>query len=194
MMAPSTSPLQQAKAALRSEMQRRRPALVRPDAAEKAAEYFFRQVPWPAGAIVGGTWPMTDEFDPLPLMTRLAAQGSVTSLPVIAGRAQPLGFRAWSVTESPPPGRYGIPAPGPDCRSVQPGVLLVPLLAFDASGWRLGYGGGYYDRTISSFRAAGGVLAVGLAYAGQEVPDVPHDANDMRLDWIVTEREARRFA
>ena len=175
-------------------MQRRRPALVRPDAAGTAAGQFLRHVPWSAGAIVGGTWPVADEFDPRPLMARLAAQGAVTALPVIVGRAQPLAFRAWSVSESPPPGRHGIPAPGPDCRSVRPDVLLVPLLAFDASGWRLGYGGGYYDQTIASFRAAGGVLAVGLAYAGQEVPDVPHDANDMRLDWIVTEREARRFA
>ena len=137
---------------------------------------------------------MADELDPRPLMVRLAARGSVTALPIIVGRAQSLAFRAWSVTESPPAGRLGIPAPGLECRSVRPSILLVPLLAFDASGWRLGYGGGYYDRTIASFRAAGGILAVGLAYAGQEVPDVPHDANDMRLDWIVTEREARRLA
>ena len=75
-----------------------------------------------------------------------------------------------------------------------PSVLIVPLLAFDRSGHRLGYGGGYYDRTLAALRASGGpVNAVGYGFAAQEVAAVPHDASDQRLDWIVTEREARRF-
>jgi len=69
-------------------------------------------------------------------------------------------------------------------------LILVPLLAFDRTGYRLGYGGGFYDRTLAALSASGKSLAIGLAYAGQEVAEVPRDANDRRLDWIVTEAEA----
>ncbi len=141
------------------------------------------------GRALSGYMPMRTEIDPLPAMA--AHQGPVC-VPVIVGKAQALRFREWSPGCALIPGEFGalIPAEG---AWIEPDVLIVPLLAFDARGYRLGYGGGFYDRTLEGLRAKRPTIAVGFAFAAQEVAEVPIDATDQRLDMIVTETGVRRF-
>ena len=147
-----------------------------------------------AGAkIVGGYWPVGDEMDPRPLLNALDEAGWQCALPVVEKAGAPLCFRAWRPGDALEPGAHAIPAPLATAAAVMPALLLVPLLAFDRSGHRVGYGGGYYDRSIAALRGAGALLAVGLAYAGQELAAVPIAADDAALDWVVTEREAIRI-
>lgn len=166
-------------------------------ARDALAACFLDGVPWRGcgpdgadGAIIGGYWPVEDEMDPRPLLGALAIAGCQCALPVVQKAGEPLCFRVWQPGDRLEPGPYAIPAPLAAAAIVIPTLLLVPLLAFDRSGHRLGYGGGYYDRTIARLRAKGALLAVGLAYAGQEVAAVPRTAADQALNWVVTEREA----
>ncbi len=127
---------------------------------------------------------MRGEADPMPAL--LAHRGPVC-LPVVAGRGLPLGFREWAPGAPLVEGAYRalIPAEGAE---VTPEVLIVPMLAFDRRGFRLGYGGGFYDRTLAALRAANpATLAIGLAFAAQEVPALPVEPTDAALDLIVTE-------
>ncbi|HYM31013.1 MAG TPA: 5-formyltetrahydrofolate cyclo-ligase [Candidatus Cybelea sp.] len=165
-----------------------------PDAPVLAADNFLAHISMPPGACVAGYWPIGDELDPRPLMLRLAGAGLAIALPVVTARGGALTFRRWLQEDVLEPGVLGIHVPPDTAEVMVPRVLLVPLLAFDGTGHRLGYGGGYYDRTLSALRASGRpVAAVGFAYAGQEQPALPYTAADQRLDWVVTEREARTF-
>jgi 5-formyltetrahydrofolate cyclo-ligase len=168
------------------------PAEVRQAAAETIAA---RPLPLPIGprAIVSGFMPMKTEIDPLPLMRKLEGQGARLALPVLVGRGTPLVMRAWTFGEPLSAGVWGIREPEPEAEEVAPDILLVPLLAFDRAGSRIGYGGGYYDRTIAALRAKKPVTAVGIAFAAQEVPQVPVGAGDARLDLVLTEREVIDF-
>lgn len=132
------------------------------------------------------------EVDVSGLMRRLAGEGWRTALPVIEGKGLPLTFRAWAPGEPTVRGRWDIPRPPDHAEIVEPDVLLVPMLAFDRRGYRLGYGGGFYDRTLARLRAMKPVVAVGVAYAAQEVAEVPRGEFDEPLDWILTEDGARR--
>ena len=138
------------------------------------------------GKVLSGYMPMRTEIDPLPAMA--AHQGPVC-VPVIIGKGQPLKFREWTPGCAMIAGEFGalIPADG---AWVEPDVLIVPLLAFDARSYRLGYGGGFYDRTLQALRAKRATLAVGYAFAAQQVAEVPIDAFDQRLDAIITEQGA----
>jgi 5-formyltetrahydrofolate cyclo-ligase len=142
-----------------------------------------------AGKALAGYMPMRTEIDPIPAMA--AHQGPVC-VPVIIGKGQPLRFREWSPGCALIEGDFGalIPAEG---AWIEPEVLIVPLVGFDGRGFRLGYGGGFYDRTLEGLRAKHPTLAVGFAYAAQELPQVPTDAYDQRLDAVITERGVRRF-
>ena len=135
------------------------------------------------GKSLSGYMPMRTEIDPLPAMA--AHQGPVC-VPVIMGKGQPLRFREWSPGCAMVPGEFGafIPADG---AWIEPDVLIVPLLAFDARGYRLGYGGGFYDRTLQGLRSRRPTIAIGLAFAAQQVGEVPIDAFDQRLDAVITE-------
>jgi 5-formyltetrahydrofolate cyclo-ligase len=165
-----------------------------PDAPARLAARFLDTVPVTSGAVVGGYWPIGDEMDVLPLLAGLRERGIALALPVVAAPGTPLVFRSWRPGDEMAPGAHGISAPLPSAGLVVPSLLIVPLLAFDAQGWRLGYGAGYYDRTLEAFAAAGRpVTAVGVAYAGQEVPEVPHDGGDVRLNAVVTEAAVYRF-
>lgn len=144
----------------------------------------------PAGTVVSGYWPMGEEFDLGPALSGLDAEGFVCALPVVTPMGEPLVFRRWRPGDPLTPGPFGTRAPPETAPDVVPAVLLVPLLAFDRAGRRLGYGGGYYDRTLRGLRRAGEVLAIGIAFAAQEVIEVPAGPGDERLDWVVTEREA----
>lgn len=137
-----------------------------------------------AGRILAGYMPIRTEIDPLPAM---AAHRGPVCVPVVRGRALALAFHAWHPDAAMVPGAFGamVPATGAPC---VPEVLIVPLLAFDRRGYRLGYGGGFYDRTLAALRAGGGVVAIGYGFAAQEIDHVPCDATDQPLDLIVTER------
>ncbi len=141
-----------------------------------------------AAQVVAGYWPLGDEADPRPLMRALAAAGAALCLPVVAGRGRPLLFRRWAPGQRLEAGPHGTRHPAAGMEALTPTLLLVPLLAFDGSGGRLGYGGGFYDRTLADLRAADpGVRALGLAFAAQRVDKLPLDRFDQRLDLIVTE-------
>jgi 5-formyltetrahydrofolate cyclo-ligase len=137
-----------------------------------------------AAGVVAAYYPVRSEFDCMPLLRRVAAEGWVLALPVIAGPA-PLQFREWTFGARLDIGPLGIPEPV-DGRLVVPDVLLVPLLAFDRRCYRLGYGGGHYDRTLAALRGQGAVTAIGLAFDAQEVAQVPVCPYDEQLDWILT--------
>jgi 5-formyltetrahydrofolate cyclo-ligase len=139
------------------------------------------------GAIVSGYWPIKNEIDPMPLMRHLAAQGAQLALPVITGRDQPLIFRAWSRDAQLLRGQFGIMEPSPQSALVEPDIVLVPLAAFDRAGHRIGYGAGHYDRTLRQLRISKPVVAIGLAFAVQEIEAVPTLPHDVKLDYVLTE-------
>ena len=148
------------------------------------AERVLAEAPPPAGAVVAGFWPMGQEIDIRPLLQALEARGHPLVLPVTPRRGQPLVFRRWRRGEALAPGPMGTrhPASG---EILAPDWLLVPLLAFDRVGRRLGYGGGYYDRTLARLPAA---IALGCGFTAQEVDAVPAGPRDVRLRCVATER------
>ena len=180
-----------AKAALRREAIARRdalPAAERQQAAETTADRPFPVAITP-GVVVSAFMPLKSEINPLPLMRKLAAAGATLALPVVAGKGLPLVMRRWAFGAPLASGVWGIREPPPDAPAVDPDVLIVPLLAFDRHGHRLGYGAGYYDMTLAALRAKKPVVAIGLGYASQEVERVPITPRDERLDLVLTERE-----
>ena len=112
----------------------------------------------------------------------------IRSLPVVVAKRQPLVFRAWRPGDPLEAGVFGTLHPAPTREAVEPDALIVPLLACDEEGWRLGYGGGFYDRTLAELRKLKPVTAIGVAYAEQEMDEVPVAPYDQPLDWILTER------
>ena len=186
-----SSAIADAKAAIRREALARRdglPADMRAAAAQAIAERPF-PIAMAADAIVSGFMPLKSEINPIPLMRRLADAGAQLALPAIAGRRQPLTMRAYSFGQPLASGVWGIREPGPDAREVFPDIVIAPLLAFDRSGHRVGYGAGYYDMTIMGLRARKPVVAVGIAFAAQEIARVPTTARDAPLDLVLTEHE-----
>lgn len=168
------------------------PAAARQAAAEAIAARPF-PVPITPGVLVSGFSPLKSEISPLPLMRRLAAAGARLALPIVAGRGKPLTFRAWSFGDPFRAGVWGIREPLPEAPEVDPDILLVPLLAFDRAGERIGYGAGYYDMSLARLRAIKPVTAVGIAFAAQEIDHVPATARDAPLDLVLTEREVIDF-
>jgi 5-formyltetrahydrofolate cyclo-ligase len=147
----------------------------------------------PAAAVVSAYFAMGDEIDPAPLVAQLVGQGATIVMPCVPGKGVPLVFRAWSPGNQTVAAGFGTREPAPDAPMRDPDVLLVPLLAFDRKGFRLGYGGGYYDRTLQRLRRTAEIVAVGIAYDEQRVDAVPHDANDQPIDWILTPSGLRRL-
>ncbi len=140
-----------------------------------------------AAPVISGFHPYQSEISTLPLLARLKAEGWITALPVVIAKATPLTFRAWAPGEALVSGIWDIQVPPETSPEVVPDVLLVPLLAFDPQGYRLGYGGGFYDRTLALLRARNPVVAIGIGFAGQAVDSVPHDGLDQRVDYVMTE-------
>jgi 5-formyltetrahydrofolate cyclo-ligase len=145
------------------------------------------------GAIVSGYWPIRSEIDPMPLMRRLAAQGARLALPAIIGRDQPLIFRAWSSDTEMLQGQLGIMEPSPRSDVVEPDIVLVPLAAFDRVGHRIGYGAGHYDRSLRQLLLSKTIVAIGLAFAVQQIDTIPSLPHDVRLDYVLTEISAIDF-
>lgn len=137
---------------------------------------------------LSGFYPYQAEINVLPLLARLVSEGWLTALPVVMAKGAPLTFRAWAPGEPTGRGIWDIHVPLATAPELQPDVLLVPMLAFDRRGYRLGYGGGFYDRTLAELRKLKPVTAIGVAYAEQELTEVPVSDYDEPLDWILTER------
>jgi len=180
------------KRALRAQLRslRRRLADEVPDAAERAAA-LWPAVGAPDDRIFALYHPSGSELDPTPLRARLPA-GKV-ALPAAQSREGALVFRLHEPGQALVPDALGIPSPGPTAAAVLPDVVFAPLLAFDRRGGRLGQGGGHYDRTLANLRRMKSVLVIGLAYAGQELHEIPMEAHDQRLDAILTETGYQEF-
>lgn len=149
---------------------------------ERLAGHVLNACPPAPGQVVAGFWPIGDEIDIRPLLLALAGRGHVVALPETPRRGQPLIFHRWRSGGRLIPERFGTLRPEAD--PVVPDLLLVPLLAFDRAGWRLGYGGGFYDRTLAGLP---GRRTIGCAYAVQQIEAVPVEAHDRRLDAVATE-------
>lgn len=135
---------------------------------------------------VAGYHALPDEIDPGPLLDALRVAGVVTTYPCVIVPDEPLVFRRWAPGEPLIMGRFGIPEPDPGRPAMRPGLVLVPLLAFDRSGGRLGAGAGFFDRTLTALAP---ICAIGLAFAEQEVEEVPAEPHDVRLHAVATDRE-----
>jgi 5-formyltetrahydrofolate cyclo-ligase len=172
----SIDPIAEEKSAIRRAAGARRDALPPAERAQAAETIAARPFPLPVapGAIVSGFMPLKSETNPLPLMRKFSDAGARLALPAIDGRGKPLIMRAYAIGDALAAGQWGI---------------REPLLAFDRNGNRIGYGAGYYDMTIAKFRAVKSVLAVGIAYAAQEIAAVPVTPRDARLDLVLTENE-----
>jgi 5-formyltetrahydrofolate cyclo-ligase len=192
---PDIQTLRNAKAEARAHARgvRAKAFVTTPDAPARVRDVFLAELmPKLAvkpGSAVTGYIPFRDELDPRPLLMALEERGFRLAAPAIVERDQPLVFRQWDVHAGFAPGRFGfgIPEPSPDSPVVEPDLLLVPMLAFDRRGHRLGYGRGYYDRTLALWRGRRPIVAAGLAFAAQEVLSLPIGGDDQRLDWIITE-------
>jgi 5-formyltetrahydrofolate cyclo-ligase len=183
--------LEEQKSELRARALARRDALPPQERAAAAAAIAARGLPLrvPPGAIVAGFVPMRSEINPMPLLHNLHAAGAGLALPVVASREKPLIMRTWTFGAPLKSGVWGIREPMPDAGEVFPDILLVPLLAFDRRGHRIGYGAGYYDRTIQHLRAMKPIVAAGIAFAAQEVASVPTTPRDAALDLVLTEHD-----
>ncbi len=180
------------KAALRTQaaVKRAEAFEANPLAGQTAAAILPREATPKPGSVVSGYAPIRTEIDPGPLMLRLQALGARLALPVTPpkGSRGGLVFRLWEPHHPLARGHFQVDEPLASAPEVEPDLLLVPLLAFDKARHRLGYGAGYFDRTLERLRATKTVTAIGLAYAVQEVDLIPAGAHDQRLDAVLTER------
>lgn len=181
--------LTDAKAALRRtclDARRQAKSDDRGDAGEAARDHFLAARLHTGAGVISGYRPIRTELDPTPLMTALHEAGHRLCVPVIEGRGLPLRFREWSPGVEMVEGEFGalVPAEG---EWLEPELLIAPLLGFDRFGRRLGYGGGFYDRTLEGLRSKRRTLAVGFAYSVQQVDAVPREPTDQPLDAVVTE-------
>lgn len=189
-----STPIDDVKPDLRREALARRDALSADERAAAAEAIAARPFPVEIKpGVVSGFSPMRTEINPLPLMRKLATAGAKLALPVVVGRGKPLLMRAWNFGDPLVRGVWGIRQPTAEAPEVAPDILLVPLTAFDRRGHRIGYGAGYYDITIAKLRALKSIVAIGLAFAVQEVSEVPTTPRDARLDLVLTEREVIDF-
>lgn len=184
-----TEPLDKTALRVRMRALRRRLAEEAPDAAERAA----RRLPlsrFSRFRVVASYRPQGGELDPHPALQAILGfnPGFATPvLPVALDRTSPLRFRHWNLQDKLVPDAFGIPAPPKSAPELAPNLVITPLLAFDRKGGRLGQGAGHYDRTLEKLRKDRPVFMLGLAYAGQEVDELPQDRHDQRLDAILTE-------
>jgi len=195
MTSPSAVPAAELKAKLRRVVmaRRRETHIVRHKmAAADLAKRLVADIS-PKGKTIAGYWPLGDELDCRPALEALLATGAAVALPVVAGQGQVLIFRNWTPGDALDPGPFGTVHPTARAAMVAPNVLLLPLIAFDQTGHRLGYGAGYYDRTVAALRQSSQILTIGIAYDEQEVEAVPVDNHDQRMDAVITDRRTLWF-
>ena len=187
---PFNDPPASDKAALRSEIETRR-GIAHKTLGELAGtairDHFLAAAPCIDASVIAGYWPFRTEIDPRPLMMALHARGLCIVLPVVVGKAMPLKFRLWEPEATLVKAGLGGLVPDSGAPECDPDLLLVPMLAFDHTGYRLGYGGGFYDRTLEHLRSVKSIRAVGVAYEAQRVPTIPREVTDQRLDALLTE-------
>jgi 5-formyltetrahydrofolate cyclo-ligase len=182
--------------------------LLRKSAAKRRAELFDRDkgaaakslagfaddfMPGAHGCVVSGYVPIGSEIDGMGLLGHLHERGFIIGLPLVTAPNTPLMFLNYRPGDRLVKGNFDVFTPEHDVATVTPELLLVPLLAFDRRGYRLGYGGGFYDRTLALLRRHGGIKAIGLAFSGQEVDAVPHDGFDQPLDGVLCENGLIEF-
>jgi 5-formyltetrahydrofolate cyclo-ligase len=186
---------QATKTALRARALAARDALPVAERRRAAQTIAMRRFPAPVGegTIVAGYSPIRNECDPVPLMRSLAANGAELALPIVHAGGVPLTFSEWRQGEQLIAGPYGILQPRAESIPLDPDIILVPVAAFDRACHRIGYGRGYYDRTLAILRKRRPVIAVGIAFAAQEVEAIPSGGHDERLDLVLTERETIDF-
>ncbi|PHQ72287.1 MAG: 5-formyltetrahydrofolate cyclo-ligase, partial [Sneathiella sp.] len=163
-------------------------------AGEAAAAQFLDAFDQLKDKVISLYWPIGSEIDTRPLLNQLHGLSAICALPVIVGKGRPLIFKKWQPRMALVPGPFHVPVPPEDTEVVIPELIVTPLLAFDGAGYRLGYGGGFYDRTLLMLRENGRCQAVGLAFTTQEIDAVVTDFYDERLDALVTEKDVRMFA
>jgi 5-formyltetrahydrofolate cyclo-ligase len=186
--------IEQSKSVLRAAAHKKRAAFhpsLRAEAARTAMAHFLEAVPLEKSEVVAGYWPIRDEMDVTGIVARLMDSGQQVCLPVVLGDEQPLEMRLWQDGAPLYEAGYGTLAPADDAPRVEPDVILMPLLGFDRRGTRLGYGGGYYDRTLAALTKR--PRLIGFAFALQEIDAIPREAHDVPLDFIVTENGVRSF-
>ncbi len=174
----------------REALARRETQLDRGSAALKVRDRLQSVLTPATGQVVAGYVAMRGELDPGPALLALENEGCRIALPHTIGKGRPLKFLAAPGGRADARDAYGIKAPPVEAEALVPDILIVPLAAFDREGCRLGYGGGFYDAAMAHLRSKKHLIAVGLAFAAQEVSTIPRQPHDARLDWIVTEREA----
>lgn len=166
---------------------------VRDDNPEDAVAHFFQNIPLASDHVVAAYWPKGREFDPRPILDECLKKGHVCALPVVQDGTRILQFARWDETIGLDKGPFGILQPVEQV-FVEPDIILVPMLAFDRSGYRLGQGGGYYDATLADLRAKKSVVAVGVAYAQQAcLFNLPRAEHDQTMDFIVTPQGCKGF-
>ncbi len=186
--------IEEAKAALRIRARAARASLdheERAEAAKAAARHFFDGIALQASDVVAAYWRIRDELDCQPILVKLMDSNQTVVLPVVLGPEQPLDLRVWEQGASLYESGFGTLAPSELAPKAEPDIVIMPLLGFDGRGTRLGYGGGYYDRTLAAM--AKKPRLIGLAFAAQELDRIPRETHDVPLDAIVTEAGVRHF-
>lgn len=186
--------IEDAKAELRKQAHAARAALTpgeRADAAISVARHFFDEIAFAPDDVIAGYWRIRDELDCQPILVRLMDGGQRVVLPVVAAPDAPLDLRVWEADQPLYEAGFGTLAPAELAPRAEPDLVLMPLLGFDAAGTRLGYGGGYYDRTLAHIGKK--PLLVGLAFTAQELAHIPRDTHDIPLDAVITEEGVRFF-
>ena len=163
-------------------------------ASERLRDNFLSEFPAREGQSVAAYWPYRYEIDVRPLLERLDELGCNCLLPVVMGRREPLQFHQWKPGDFLEASRLGVLEPSKFHPSATPVMVILPLLAFDRQGNRLGYGGGYYDQTLQALRNKSDVSAIGVGYEEQEVETLPEEPQDQKLDAVVTDRAVLRFS
>ena len=176
----------------RMSAERREAARSNDIASQRAAANFMTAISPDKDAITALYYPIKDELDTEPLAAALTERNLKIALPVVVMRNAPLEFRLYAPGDPLVKGAYGAMTPTETAQVVRPDIVLTPLLGFTRAGGRLGYGGGYYDRTLAQLGDGGAITAVGYAFAAQEVDALPLGPLDQFLDWIITDREAIR--
>jgi 5-formyltetrahydrofolate cyclo-ligase len=174
-------------------IERRTGLALRSELSQNVARNFLASIPVPPGAVVSSYFAIDEEADPSSLVAKLRQRGHRIVLPRVSGRNQPLDFHLWTGDTDLVRGGFGLSEPSREWPKLSPDVLIVPLLAFDRRGYRIGYGAGYYDRTLRMLRQAKEIVAAGFAFSAQEFVHLPHAEHDERLDWMVTDAGALKF-
>ncbi len=189
--------MSESKDVLRAEALRHRVMMdPREEDPDGACDVFFEHIKPKADQVVATYWPKEKEFDPYAILERLQKNGHICGLPVVQKDGIELKFARWSEGESLETGPYDVMQPliSEQTQWIEPDIVIVPLLAFDRRGYRLGYGGGYYDATLRALREKKEITAVGVAYAQQAcLFNLPVEDHDEKLDWVITPNEALRF-